>query len=103
MVMQVASTSKESWIRSLQWLCVFARSGVDIPVPIYITFSSLANKFDASLLECGLLVEAVLSSTWLKSMGRQELQTIFSTLHARLASQVLDHLKAKIHLPDTCV
>jgi hypothetical protein len=100
LVMRVASTDKDSWSRSLQWLCVFARSGVDIPVPTYLAFSSLANKFEASLPECVLLVEAALSSTWLKSMGRQELQTMFSALHSRLAPQLLDSFRSKVHLSE---
>jgi len=97
LVMRVASTDKDGWSRSLRWLCVFARSGVDIPVPTYLAFASLANKFEASLPECDLLVEAALSSTWLKSMGRQELQTMFSALHSRLTPQILDSLRSKIH------
>jgi hypothetical protein len=98
LIMKVASTDKDSWSRSLKWLCVFARSGVDIPVPAYLTFSSLGNTFQASLPECVLLVEAALSSTWLKSIGRQELQIMFSALHSRLASQLLDCLQSKTHL-----
>jgi hypothetical protein len=100
LVMKVASTDKDSWDRSLQWLCVFARSGVDIPVPTYLTFSSLAYKFQASLSECVLLVEAALSSTWLKSMGRQELQTMFSALHSLLTPQLLDCLRSKAYLSE---
>src|SRR6202167_2151005 len=90
LVMKVASTDKNGWSRSLRWLCVFARSGVDIPVPTWLAFASLASKFEASLPECDLLVEAALSSTWLKWMGRQGVQTMFSELHSRLAPQVLD-------------
>jgi hypothetical protein len=100
LVMKVASTNKDGWSRSLQWLCLFARSGVDIPVPTYSAFSSLADKFEASLPECVLLVEAALSSTWLKSIGRQELQNMFSVLHSRLALQVLDCLRSKVHLSE---
>lgn len=98
LVMKVASADKDSWSRSVQWLCVFARSGVDIPVPTFLAFSSLANKFQASLPECVLLVEAAFSSTWLKSMGRQELQTMFSALHSHLAPQILDCLRSKMNL-----
>lgn len=100
LVMQVASTDKDNWSRSLQWLCLFARSGVDIPIRTYLAFSSLATKFEASLLECILLVEAALSSAWLKSMGRQELQSMFSVLHSRLAPQVLECLRSRMHFSE---
>ena len=93
LVMKVASVDKEGWCRSLQWLCVFARSGVDIPVSTYLAFSSFAVKFGATLLECELLVEAALSSSWLKSMGRQHLQEMFSTLHVHLTPEVITAIK----------
>lgn len=100
LVMKVASADKEGWCRSLQWLCVFARSGVDIPVSTYLAFSSLAVKFEATLLECELLVEAALSSSWLKSMGRQQLQKMFSALHSHLAPEVIVAIQDPQCLPD---
>lgn len=100
-VMKVASTDKEGWRRSLRWLCVFARSGVDIPVSTYMAFSSLGSKFEASLTDCVLLVDAALSSTWLKSMSRQELQAMISALHSRLAPEILENLRVKRHLSES--
>lgn len=100
-VMKVASTNKEGWRQSLQWLCVFARSGVDIPVSTYMTFSSLGSRFKASLTDCVLLVDAALSSTWLKSVGRQELQTMISALHSRLAPEISENLRIKMHLSES--
>lgn len=99
-VMKIASADKEGWCRSLQWLCLFARSGVDIPVSTYLTFSSFAVKFGATLIECELLVEAALSSSWLKSMGHQHLQKMFSTLHSHLTPEVLVAIKDPQRLPD---
>ena len=89
MIMQVASSGKEGWSRSLKWLCLFARSGVDIPVATYKVFSSLASKHSVTMEESALIVEAIFTSTWLKSLGRQELQSILSGLHARLYSEIL--------------
>ncbi|KAF7976726.1 hypothetical protein HWV62_5909 [Athelia sp. TMB] len=89
MIMQVASSGKEGWSRSLKWLCLFARSGVDIPVATYRMFSSLASQHSATMEESALIVEAIFTSTWLKSLGRQELQSILSGLHARLCSEIL--------------
>lgn len=94
-VMNVASADIEGWRRSLHWLCLFARSGVDIPVSTYMTFSSLGIKFNATLIDYVLLVDAALSSTWLKSMGRQELQVIVSALHSRLAPEILENFRIK--------
>lgn len=94
-VLSTASTSRTGLLRSLQWLCLFARSGIEIPINIYLRFSTLTKQFDASLTDSLLLVEALMSSTWLKSIGRQELQSVFTGLHSRLASRVLDGLQSK--------
>lgn len=103
LIMRVASADKEGWSRSLTWLCVFARSGVEIPVTTYKMFASLATEFSATLFECALLVEAAFISTWIKSMGRQELQIIFSALHSHLASQILESISSNVDVDDACV
>jgi hypothetical protein len=99
-VMAVASKSKEGLSRALQWLCLFARSGVDVPISTYMKFSSLAVRFDVSLDDGLLLVAAALSSTWLRSMGRQQLQSLFSALHVQLAPQIIHRLQTKTGLSD---
>lgn len=95
-----ASGSREGFSRCLQWLCVFARSGVDVPVSTYAQFSSLAGKFEISVDEALLLVNAMFASSWLKSTGRDQLQRIFATLHSRLAPSVLNSFKTKSNMPD---
>lgn len=92
LLVRVASESKEGLRRSLPWLCIFACGGIDVPVATYLRFSSLVSDQNLSLLESLLLVKAVMSSTWLKSMGRQELQVIFADLHTRLASEIQRNL-----------
>ena len=93
-----ASKSREGLSRSLHCLCVFARSGVDIPISTFTEFSSLTTKLGVSLTDSLLLVGAAFSSTYLKSMGRQDLQTVLSSLHFRLASHVLHCLRTKYDL-----
>lgn len=97
-VTEVASQSKDGFSRSLQWLCVFARSGVDVPVAIFELFSSLATDFQTSLSDSTLLVNALLASSWLKPTGRNQLQNILASLHSRLLSHILECLAAGLNL-----
>jgi hypothetical protein len=99
-VIDFASRSKEELRNSFRWLCLFATSGVDIPVATYLHFSSSAERFGICLTDTLWLVEAALRSTWLKSMGRQHLQAMFSSLHSHLASEVLHCLQNKTGLPE---
>ena len=49
-----------------QWICLFARSGVEVPISTFMEFSQLASSFDISLLDGLELAMAGLSSAWLK-------------------------------------
>ncbi|KAH7926319.1 hypothetical protein BV22DRAFT_1063234 [Leucogyrophana mollusca] len=80
--------------RTLQWLRLFARSGVDIDVPIFMEYSSLARSRKASLADCLVLVEAALFSVWLRPIGRQELQSMISVLHSHLEPTIIQQLQA---------
>ena len=92
----LATQTSEGLSRSLHGLCVFARSGVDIAVPIFFQFSSAISGFGGpSLADSLLLVEAVYCSAYLKSIGRQELQGMLSSLHFRLAPHVLHCLRTR--------
>lgn len=93
-IMKVASQDEEGLSRSLRWLCLLAQSGIDIPVAIYLQFSTLAEQFDASLTDSALLAKCGLFSAWQKGIGRQDLQKMFSALHVRLMSQVVDSLQS---------
>lgn len=83
----------EGLSRGLQWLYHFARSNVEIPLTTFKKFSALVTEFDSSLTDSLLLAKSVLSSTWLKSMGRQQLQSLFSELHGRLAPRIVEYLR----------
>ncbi|KAJ7774854.1 hypothetical protein B0H16DRAFT_1508657 [Mycena metata] len=98
-VMSVGSQSEGGFSQSLQWLCAFARSGVDIPVSIFERFSSLATDFQASLSDSTLLVESLLAVSWLKPTGRSELQNVLASLHSRLLPHVLQCLAADVDVP----
>jgi hypothetical protein len=69
---------------SLRWLRLFARSGVDIDVPIFAEYSELSRKGLVALKQASIFVEATLLCVWTRSMGRQDLQKSISTMIASL-------------------
>lgn len=91
---QVASESKEGLETGLRWFCIFARSGVEIPVSRFQQMLGLV-RFELSWEDSKLLIDALFCATWLRSLGRQELQTIVSNIHVSVYPQVLEDLKAK--------
>ncbi|EGO21469.1 hypothetical protein SERLADRAFT_372111 [Serpula lacrymans var. lacrymans S7.9] len=93
-VHKTALESREGFSRSLNWLRLFARSGVDITVPTFVEFASRARVHASSLADCSILVDAAFLSTWLRSMGRQELQSIFSPLHSYLSPPIMQQMKS---------
>ncbi|KAJ7632645.1 hypothetical protein FB45DRAFT_913016 [Roridomyces roridus] len=97
-IMRVCSQSRDGLTQSLQWLCAFARSGIDIPVSIFERFASFAANFQASLADSTLLVDALLASSWLKPAGRQELQSVVTSLHSRLLPQIVESLTSGVNL-----
>ncbi|KAH9951250.1 hypothetical protein B0H21DRAFT_272251 [Amylocystis lapponica] len=98
-LVDTATGSREGFEQTLHWLCLFVRSGVDISVPTFAQFTSLSKRFNATLDESILLIKAALWSTWLKSMGRQELQAVVvAKIHTRLASQVVSALRSRLNL-----
>ena len=94
-LMELASKGREGLSRSLQCLCVFACSGVDIPISTFLQFLSLVTNFGASLVDTLLFIEAAFFSMYLKSLGRQDLQAVLSALHSRLAPHVMHCLRTK--------
>ncbi|TFK42558.1 hypothetical protein BDQ12DRAFT_676416 [Crucibulum laeve] len=88
-IMDIAAQSKEGLTHGLQWLCTCAKSGMDISGMTFMRFSSMAATLADCLPAALLLTDAVMSSVWMKSIGRQELQLVFSSLHSRLASELV--------------
>lgn len=87
--------SKDGFERGLHWLCLFISSGVDVPVFAFMQYASLATQFQASLDQCSILAKATLWACFLKSLGRQELQTMITSLHSYLAPQIIDGLRSR--------
>ena len=102
-VIHIATTNEQGLSRSLQWLSAFARSGVEIPVAVFMRFSALVTQYDAGLAESLLLVRSVMSATWLRSMGRTQLQSLFSELHTRLVARITQYLESGIEVKDRYV
>jgi hypothetical protein len=99
-VRTVASEGKKNLNHALRWLCLFARSGVDIPVSIFLDFSSWAVRFNINLDDGLLLVTASFSAICMRSVGRQQLHTLFSSMHCLLAPQVVHCLQTGTRMED---
>ncbi|KAF8844936.1 hypothetical protein BDN67DRAFT_942465 [Paxillus ammoniavirescens] len=87
----------------LMWLRLFARSGVEIDVPTFIEFGNMAHKQDTKLAQGGIFVEAMLTSAWLRSMGRQELQPVVANMLTFLAPAVQTSLQRTTNLSLTAI
>jgi hypothetical protein len=87
---RVASTDLKGLRKVLNWLRIFAASGVEIPVATFMQVSNGARDLDASFDDDAQLCETILLSVWMKSLGRQELQKVITDIHWRNASTVLD-------------
>ncbi|KAG1803828.1 uncharacterized protein HD556DRAFT_1226659 [Suillus plorans] len=79
---------------SLRWLRLFARSGVDINVPIFAEYSELSRKGLVTLKQASVFAEATLMSVWTKSMGRQDLQKSISTMIVSLQPAIKSALRS---------
>jgi hypothetical protein len=92
--MKVASADGHGLQQALRWLCILSRSGVEVPMTTFMEFSSLTQRANSSWEDSCLLVEALFCATWLRSLGRQELQSIISSLQSRVSTEVLDALRS---------
>lgn len=101
-ISRVASANQHGLQQGLRWLCILARSGVDIPIATFSEFNSLTQRFDLSWQETSFLVEALFCAIWLRSLGRQELQATISSIHSRIAPQLLTAIRSN-ELSQACV
>ena len=92
-IVDIATKSNEGYDNTLQWLCLFVRSGIEISVPTYMELVNLGNRFGISLEVCSRLIKSALWSCWLKSMGRQDLQTVIAAIHAGIGPQLVAYLQ----------
>jgi hypothetical protein len=98
-VLKIASGNRESLGRCLQWLSIFARSAVDIPESIFQHFRSLSDQFNFSVIETYPLVHAAFLCGWMRSLGRQELHGMISSVHLRLSADICGYLNEEKVLP----
>ncbi|PBK96908.1 hypothetical protein ARMGADRAFT_1010439 [Armillaria gallica] len=99
-VISVSAENKAGLLRSLRWIFVFARSGVDVPIQTYFHFITLMEKFQTTVTESLLFVKTVMSSTWQRPTSRFEIQDMFAKLHTRLMPEVLQTLSGGTHIQD---
>ena len=92
-ILSLATQSEDDLSRSLLYLSMLAKSGVNIPTSSFVQFSNLIDfNGPNSLNNANTLLKAILLSLWQTAIGRQELQTLIAMLHSRLANQVLECL-----------
>lgn len=92
-ILSLATQSEDGLSRSLLYLSMLAKSGVNIPTSFFVQFSNLVDLSGPnSLNNANTLLEAILLSLWQTAIGRQELQSLIAMLHSRLANQVLECL-----------
>ena len=90
-ILSLAAQSEECLSRSLLYLSMLARYGVNIPTPFFVGFSNMIDfKGPNSLNNANTFLKAILLTLWQTAIGRQELQSVIAMLHSRLANQVLD-------------
>lgn len=87
----------------LMWLRLFARSGVDIDTSIIAEYNNLMLGRRPTLAQGVILMEAILISTWLKSMGRQELQSIITQMMTFFQPAVQTSLQSSSNMTLACV
>ncbi|KAI6150742.1 hypothetical protein BKA82DRAFT_122595 [Pisolithus tinctorius] len=60
----------------LMWLRLFARSGVEVDTLTITKYSNIIFSRSPSLAQGSIFMDAVLITTWLRSVGRQDLQPV---------------------------
>ncbi|TDL27495.1 hypothetical protein BD410DRAFT_782583 [Rickenella mellea] len=96
-VMDEAARNGEGLSKSIKWLRLFATSAVDIPITSFLRISAFARDIGGSFEDHAMLAEATLMSTWMVSLGRQDLQAMISELHTRQSAWIRDSLRKKEH------
>lgn len=88
------SAKRNGLLDTLRWLRLFARSGVDINVPVLAEYSELSRR-GLVTLEQGLVFAGVtLLSAWNRSIGQQDLQKSVSTMFAGLEPAIRNALRS---------
>jgi len=91
-VLRIASRDEMGLRQCLEWLSIFALSAVEIPESVFNHSQSLTDRFKFSIAETHPLIHATLLCVWMRSLGRQELLGMISSIHVRLSTGVSEHL-----------
>jgi hypothetical protein len=98
-VFKMASGNREDLSRCLQCLSIFASSAVDIPESMFQHVESLTDQFKFSITEMYPLIHAAFLCGWTRSLGRQELHGMISSVHLRLSAEICGYLNEGKVLP----
>ncbi|KAK7054868.1 hypothetical protein VNI00_003331 [Paramarasmius palmivorus] len=93
LVLQTASDSKDGLQRSLNWLRIFATSGISVPYATFAHLLQLLEQFEAPTSQSLLFVNSMMFSVWLQPHGRDQVQKLLASLHVRLQPNLLAKLK----------
>ncbi|EIN07352.1 hypothetical protein PUNSTDRAFT_144852 [Punctularia strigosozonata HHB-11173 SS5] len=92
---KTALQDADGFLRSVAWLHLFARSGVDIPSGTFLDIVDIGGQHLGLTMTYAMsLVQSALLSAWMKSRGRPELQKLVSVLHTRFYDEISGALRA---------
>ncbi len=97
--LRIASRNEEGLHQCLQWLDIFALSAVDIPDSVVERLKSLTDRFKISVVETYPLIHATFLCVWMRSLGRQQLFGMISSVHLRLSADMSRYLNEGEVLP----
>lgn len=72
---------------------MIARSGIDISYDVFDKFLKLILGSEPSLSQCHRFIQALMLAVWVKSLGRQNIQTLVGRLHTVIGTQIISSLK----------
>lgn len=92
-ISNLARESSSGLSKSLAYLQSVIKSGISVPTTSFrqflkLTISDKVNRFE----NANMLSKAILLSLWLRSSGRQDLQSVISSLQSHLAPKILESL-----------
>ncbi|PPR08077.1 hypothetical protein CVT24_010538 [Panaeolus cyanescens] len=88
-IINLANQADDGLTRSLRCLLMCIRSGAVVPTQIFLQFLSLISTSSPHCLQdASILTECVMLSLWIRTLGRQELQTVISQIHEKISSRI---------------
>ena len=93
MVLQSATEQRENLKIAISLFHLFACSGEDIPTKHVYTLCNIANSLDIEFDDDYELLKAIFMIVWMRSIGKQELQSIIASLLSKHISRTADALK----------